>query len=191
MPFDHIKLGLSDLFFAHLYIDSVCLTSNDSKDPGKECVFPFTHDNFTYYGCPIDPIDETKRWCSTKTNGTGVHITGNWGYCSSYCKPARGVQNITGEEYDDYDDLWEEEVCLTSSDSVDPEKECVFPFTYNNFTYHGCPRDPKDKTRRWCSTKTDDNGVHIDNNDTWGYCTSSCYPEIFPGKIIFFFPSLH
>ena len=67
----------------------------DSDDPEKECVFPFTHDNVTYYGCPVDPIDETKRWCSTKTDENGLHIAnkGAWGYCTSDCKAAIGILN--------------------------------------------------------------------------------------------------
>ena len=73
-----------------------------------------------------------------------------------------------------------------TKDSKDPEKECVFPFTHveedGNFTYHGCPTDPEDKTRRWCSTKTDENGVHINGIDAWGYCTPGCNPEIFEGN---------
>ena len=55
----------------------------------------------------------------------------------------------------------ENEVCLTTSDSDDPEKECVFPFNHNNFTYNGCPIDQEDESKRWCSTKTDKNGDHI------------------------------
>ena len=87
------------------------------------------------------------------------------------------------ENDDDYD--YEEDICLTSDDSVNPEAECIFPFKYNNYTYHGCPLDPEDKTKRWCSTKTDENGEHIDGEDAWGYCTSGCTPEIFSGTFSF------
>ena len=84
----------------------------------------------------------------------------------------------TPQEYD-YE---EEAVCLTSSDSMDPEKECVFPFTANGTTYHGCPMDfTGDKTKRWCSTKTDENGEHIAGINAWGYCTKGCKLEISPG----------
>merc|ERR1711936_229930 len=60
------------------------------------------------------------------------------------------VAAIPRPQEDDYE---EEEVCLTAKDSLDPEKECVFPFTHNNITYNGCPTDPDDETKRWCSTK--------------------------------------
>ena len=71
----------------------ICLTTIDSHDSEKECVFPFIHDDVTYNGCPIDPIDETKRWCSTKTDENGVHVRGEgaWGYCTSGCKLAEGT----------------------------------------------------------------------------------------------------
>jgi len=89
---------------------------------------------------------------------------------------------------DDYEYDQGETLCLTSKDSKDPEKECVFPFTHveedGNFTYHGCPTDPQDKTRRWCSTKTDENGVHINGIDAWGYCTPGCNPEIFEDELL-------
>ena len=97
-----------------------------------------------------------------------------------------GIPNPDAENtYDEYDYEYEEEsVCLTSVESVDPEKECIFPFTFNNFTYNGCPSDPLDNTKRWCSTKTDKDGLHRSGSDNWGYCTSGCYPEVFPGNIL-------
>ena len=84
---------------------------------------------------------------------------------------------------DEYDEYADEDVCLTSEDSKDPNKECVFPFTFNNFTYNGCPTDPTDetKTKRWCSTNVDETGNHVAGGDNWGYCTKGCNPEIFPG----------
>ena len=86
-----------------------------------------------------------------------------------------------GEEYDyEYADVG---VCLTSKDSKDPEKECIFPFTVNNFTFNGCPTLPTNetKTRRWCSTIVGDTGKHIAGGDNWGYCTVGCKPYIFKG----------
>lgn len=86
---------------------------------------------------------------------------------------------------DEYaDEYADEEVCLTSKDSVASEKNCVFPFTFNNFTYYGCPTDFTDetKTKRWCSTKVDETGKHIPGGDDWGYCTKGCPTEIFPDE---------
>jgi len=86
---------------------------------------------------------------------------------------------------DEYDDEYaDEEVCLTTKDSPASEKECIFPFTFNNFTYNGCPLDPTDetKTKRWCSTEVDETGNHVTGGDNYGYCTKGCNPEIFPDE---------
>jgi len=91
-----------------------------------------------------------------------------------------GKPNTESEEYD----YGEENVCITSVDSSAPETECIFPFTFNNFTYNGCPTDPFDETKRWCSTKTDENGNHVTGDGTWGYCTPGCKPEIFPDELL-------
>ena len=91
---------------------------------------------------------------------------------------AKGKPNTESQEYD-YE---EESVCITSVDSSAPETECIFPFTFNNFTYNGCPTDPVDDSKRWCSTMTDENGIHVTGDGTWGYCTPGCKPEIFPGN---------
>jgi len=93
----------------------------------------------------------------------------------SVCLTA-GIPRPLEIDDDDYEEG--EDVCLTSADGEEPEKECVFPFTYNNFTFNGCPTVHEDKTKRWCSVKTDENGVHITGDKTWGYCTSGCRPEI-------------
>jgi hypothetical protein len=38
-----------------------CLTVG-GPDPNKPCVFPFKHNGQTYFGCPVDPDDASKRW---------------------------------------------------------------------------------------------------------------------------------
>ena len=32
----------------------------------------------------------------------------------------------------------------------------------------------EDDNRPWCSTKVDDNGVHISGQGKWGYCDPEC-----------------
>ena len=53
----------------------------------QPCIFPFIWYGKTYNGCPIDPDDSSQRWCSTKVDSYGNHITGqgNWGHRSSIC----------------------------------------------------------------------------------------------------------
>jgi hypothetical protein len=56
-------------------------------DIGKKCVFPFTYNNVVHFGCPVDPEDSSKRWCSTRVDGNGNHVAGQgvYGDCSQGC----------------------------------------------------------------------------------------------------------
>ena len=38
----------------------------------------------------------------------------------------------------------------------------------------GCPIDHEDNSKRWCSTKVDSNGNHIENENEYGYCSDDC-----------------
>ena len=57
-------------------------------------------------------------------------------------------------------------------------KSCVFPAEiYNQITkdfdtYYGCDIDGEE--RPWCSTKVDENGVHIAGQGNWGDCGPDC-----------------
>ena len=68
------------------FIADQCETVSGSK-PFKRCQFPFTHNGHTYHGCPVDPDDPTKKWCSTKIYSNGTHVSGQgeWGHCSTTC----------------------------------------------------------------------------------------------------------
>ena len=66
--------------------NTICKTVG-GPDPFKKCVFPFTWNGNTYYGCPTDPDDSSKTWCSTSVDGRGNHITGQkkYGFCNDAC----------------------------------------------------------------------------------------------------------
>ena len=55
-----------------------------------------------------------------------------------------------------------------------PNVDCVFPFKYGGFTYNNnlCPTVGSADGLPWCSTMTDDEGVHLDGN--WGHCSDGC-----------------
>lgn len=57
-------------------------------------------------------------------------------------------------------------------------KECVFPFTHLGKTHNGCKvgSDVEDEGP-WCSTKVDENGVHVRGKGEWGYCSENCPVE--------------
>lgn len=72
---------------------SKCTTTN-----GQACVFPFTFDGETHNKCITD-TKNTKHetpWCSTKTDGEGVHIKGNFGDCSNHCPGSLRAQGYRG-----------------------------------------------------------------------------------------------
>merc|ERR1711962_1210080 len=63
---------------------SSCQTTN-----GQACVFPFTFNGVTHNQCTLSGY--TTPWCSTQTDGSGNHISGNYGDCASSC-PGAGAQ---------------------------------------------------------------------------------------------------
>ena len=63
--------------------------------------------------------------------------------------------------------------CITKG-GKNPFKPCIFPFSYKGVKYFGCPKDLFDPTERWCSTKVDSRGVHVDGEGEYGFCSSNC-----------------
>ena len=61
---------------------SKCIVST-GPGAGKDCIFPFTWQGVTYTSCTtaggFDP------WCSTATDHSGAHVTGNYGDCNDQC----------------------------------------------------------------------------------------------------------
>ena len=65
--------------------------------------------------------------------------------------------------------------CITTEESKKKCAKCVFPFTVWGTTYHACT--DRGENAPWCSTKTDDNGVHQSGN--WGFCNmDKCQDEL-------------
>jgi len=60
-------------------------------------------------------------------------------------------------------------------------KQCVFPFTFYGVTYTGCAEwmyGGQYMGKRWCSTRTDSNGEHVDGQGEYGICADSCQNNI-------------
>ncbi len=55
-----------------------------------------------------------------------------------------------------------------------PNADCVFPFNYKGRQYNGCPVDPDDSSKRWCSTKVDSDGNHVGGQGQYGHCGRGC-----------------
>ena len=49
---------------------------------------------------------------------------------------------------------------------------CIFPFYFDNTVYRDCTLNRSDDGKLWCSTLTDSNGNHVQNQGNWGHCPS-------------------
>ena len=150
-----------------------CLTTSDSVDARQKCIFPFTFKGKTYTGCPEDLLEKERRWCSTLVNSTGHHVTGQgkYGFCSRDCpKYHPKAQSIFRGG-----PLQQKQIdCRTIGGPVGPGSQCQLPFIFQGTTYFGCPVDLVDNTKTWCSTKIDENGVHVSGQGAYGFCSSTC-----------------
>ena len=63
--------------------------------------------------------------------------------------------------------------CTTVS-GADPGADCVFPFTIKEVVYSACAKDWDEDDTPWCSTLTDQNGIHVGGQGKWGHCASNC-----------------
>ena len=67
-------------------IFSGCATTS-GPEAGQPCIFPYTAVDKTCAGPTCCNFDDDSKgpWCSTKVDKNGVHITGEYGYCSAPC----------------------------------------------------------------------------------------------------------
>ena len=71
--------------------------------------------------------------------------------------------------------------CITTADSLgNKNASCVIPFKYNGTLKNGCTTEDDPDGRHWCSTKVDDNLLHIAGQGNWGYCRPTCPQEALP-----------
>ena len=80
----------SNIYYLPLLFEYLCFVdcrTVSGPNPFAQCVFPFKHDGKTYWGCPIDPDDSRKRWCSTLVDRSSHHVSGRneYGHCDVNC----------------------------------------------------------------------------------------------------------
>ena len=77
---------LKSLKYLNFHSSLACNTIG-GPDPYQRCIFPFIWNGQTYYGCPVDPNNNAFRWCSTKVDEYGYHVSGQgrYGYCDDFC----------------------------------------------------------------------------------------------------------
>merc|ERR1711999_44223 len=70
--------------------------------------------------------------------------------------------------------------CLTVS-GPDTGSACIFPFTFNGVTYVSCAEwvyGGDNQGQKWCSTKVDASGVHVNGEGKYGICAADCSPTV-------------
>merc|ERR1712177_78402 len=66
--------------------------------------------------------------------------------------------------------------CTTVS-GPDTGSHCVFPFTFSGVTHQSCADwiyGGVNAGSKWCSTKVDADGVHVNGEGNYGFCGSQC-----------------
>ncbi len=102
-------------------------------------------------------------------DGKHVGNQNEWGFCEGGCDET----NLKGCE----DDLKGcEETNVKGCKSLQPPKNCVFPFSFRGSTFNSCTSEGGDVSGElWCSTKTDEFGNHVRGN--WEICPEGCSLE--------------
>jgi len=70
-------------------LGTIATKSQCTTTDGQACVFPFTWNGVTYNKCILGDEKFKTPWCSTRTDGLGDHVKGNYGDCSSQCPGAK------------------------------------------------------------------------------------------------------
>ena len=79
-----------------------------------------------------------------------------------------------------YDYFQVDSGCVTTS-GPKQNAPCVFPFMHDGLWLPACVNYDKPLDQYWCSTKTDEDGTHIEGQ--WGFCGEQC-PKVIYGKIL-------
>ena len=136
-------------------------------NPNADCVFPFEFNGVIYKSCKHDLSDNT-RWCSTKVDANGTHISNedNWGNCDENC--SKGCHVKVQNEFSE----------------VLP---CVFPYTIKNSVgvkeiVNQCtkqyPNKPEDSTLICYTKKNITTNEAIIGRGDWGVCEQEYCPVL-------------
>ena len=64
--------------------------------------------------------------------------------------------------------------CLTNNDGPQKNVSCIFPWIFKGKKYNGCTTDDDPDGNYWCSTKVDENLIHVNGQNQWGLCSRTC-----------------
>jgi len=153
-----------------------CRTSGGPAGAGVQCQFPFSHKGVTYNGCPVDPYEQDERWCSTKVDGQGEHVSGggHYGFCDSGCPKHKSTTGSTGGSSGGSTGS-QSKACKSENG-----RDCVFPFKYKGTTYNQCTK--KGSKKAWCANEVNERtGVAVSGE--WADCEAGCPGTITPDDL--------
>ena len=134
-----------------------CQTTGGPVGSGSQCQLPFIYKGTTYFGCPVDLVDDTKTWCSTKIDDKGVHVSGQgeYGFCSSTCP----------KHVEDQAPIDAPTTCVNSDEECRPTIQCAFQFTKNELRSKICKQaDGSTGTCCQAITEIESNGPELSDS---------------------------
>ncbi len=114
-------------------------------------------------------------------DGKHVGNQNEWGFCEEGCEETnvKGCEdNLKGCDETNLKGCEDnlkgcEETNVKGCNSLQPPKNCVFPFSFRGSTFNSCTNEGGDVSGElWCSTKTDKFGNHVRGN--WEICPEGC-----------------
>lgn len=71
---------------------------------------------------------------------------------------------------------------------IQPKAPCIFPFIFENKTYHFCTKVKSKTDESWCATSVDDTGHYKKPDHYWAKCEDFCAPKNIDNEIETFVP---
>ncbi|KAG8140247.1 hypothetical protein E2320_003033 [Naja naja] len=160
---------------------------------GKQCAFPFTYKNQTYYTCTNEDAEIGRFWCAT----TGSYDKEEqWSYCADtrlaansqgpcvfpFIYKGQSFSACTKAGSSD-GKLW---CSLSSNYDREPKwtyctpselRPCKFPFQFSNKYYFRCTSDGASDDQLWCATT-----ANYDTDKKWRACATEEYEGNSKGK---------
>uniref|UniRef100_A0A8C6YCL6 Fibronectin type-II domain-containing protein n=1 Tax=Naja naja TaxID=35670 RepID=A0A8C6YCL6_NAJNA len=163
------------IMYIIFYCFVFCLEYGGNSD-GKQCAFPFTYKNQTYYTCTNEDAEIGRFWCAT----TGSYDKEEqWSYLEDYgpcvfpfIYKGQSFSACTKAGSSD-GKLW---CSLSSNYDREPKwtyctpselRPCKFPFQFSNKYYFRCTSDGASDDQLWCATT-----ANYDTDKKWRACAT-------------------
>merc|ERR1719205_483843 len=178
-------------------------TTDSGPYSGQPCVFPFRYNGVTYTSCTTQDKSAAWCSTNTTLAGThipgyfGYCPSSCAGAEGSSCTPGTSytvdcntcVCGSDGTPVCTTDDCGSPATTTTTTTTASPSTTCttvsgpaagtacVFPFTFSGTTYFSCTEwiyGGENQGSKWCSTKVDSQGVHVNGEGNYGFCGTDC-----------------